>query len=95
VLLQILWPDGKFFLKLEITGGGLDEMVSKCFQATPRAAKTKSSQAGLFEMHLEAARRASYIRNVLFRKLLSSFSNSFIQLFSVFCFFGKGGSGGG
>uniref|UniRef100_A0A7C9E8S9 PX domain-containing protein n=1 Tax=Opuntia streptacantha TaxID=393608 RepID=A0A7C9E8S9_OPUST len=63
---DILWPDGKFFLKLEITGGGLDEMVSKCFQATPRAAKTKSSQAGLFEMHLEAARRASYIRNVLF-----------------------------
>uniref|UniRef100_A0A7C9E7E4 PX domain-containing protein n=1 Tax=Opuntia streptacantha TaxID=393608 RepID=A0A7C9E7E4_OPUST len=64
---DILWPDGKFFLKLEITGGGVDEMDCKCFQATPRASCSKSSQkAGSFEMQLEEARRASYVKEMLF-----------------------------
>uniref|UniRef100_A0A7C9AAM3 PX domain-containing protein n=1 Tax=Opuntia streptacantha TaxID=393608 RepID=A0A7C9AAM3_OPUST len=64
---DILWPDGKFFLKLEITGGGVDEIDCKCFQATPRASCSKSSQkAGSFEMQLEEARRASYVKEMLF-----------------------------
>ncbi|KAJ8450834.1 hypothetical protein Cgig2_032459 [Carnegiea gigantea] len=64
---DILWPDGKFFLELEITGGGVDEMDPKCFQATPRASRSKSSQkAGSFEMQLEEARRASYVKEMLF-----------------------------
>ncbi|KAK9677893.1 hypothetical protein RND81_11G174500 [Saponaria officinalis] len=63
---DILWPDGKFFLKLAITGGGLDEMDSKSFQATPRAAKNKSLESGSFEMELEAIRRASYVKKMLF-----------------------------
>ncbi|KAL2927562.1 Sorting nexin-16 [Bienertia sinuspersici] len=62
---DILWPDGKFFLKLEITGGGSDDFDCKSFQATPRAASRKS-QSSSFETHLEAARRASYVKKVLF-----------------------------
>ncbi|KAL9231614.1 hypothetical protein vseg_006817 [Gypsophila vaccaria] len=63
---DLLWPDGKFFLKLEITGGGFDAMDSKCFQATPRAASNKSSQSSSFEMELEAIRKASYVKNIIF-----------------------------
>ncbi|XP_074285846.1 uncharacterized protein LOC141611245 isoform X2 [Silene latifolia] len=62
---DILWPDGKFFLKLEITSGGLDEM-EKCFQATPRGARSKSSQSGSFEMEFEAIRRANYVKKMIF-----------------------------
>lgn len=62
---DILWPDGKFFLKLEIAGGGFDELDSKSFQATPRAASRKS-QSNSFETQLEAARRASYVKKMLF-----------------------------
>ncbi|KAK9667423.1 hypothetical protein RND81_14G255100 [Saponaria officinalis] len=63
---DILWPDGKFFLKLEITGGGLDGMDSKCFQVTPRAARDKSSESSSFEMELEAIRRANSVKNLIF-----------------------------
>lgn len=62
---DILWPDGKFFLKLEISGGGLDEMDNKSFQATPRASSRKSNSS-LFETQLEEARRASYVKKMLF-----------------------------
>jgi len=49
----------------------VDEMDPKCFQATPRASRSKSSQkAGSFEMQLEEARRASYVKEMLFRKFL-------------------------
>ncbi|XP_021738500.1 uncharacterized protein LOC110704996 [Chenopodium quinoa] len=62
---DILWPEGKFFLKLEIGGCGLDEMDNKSFQATPRAASRKS-QSSSFEIQLEEARRASFVKNMLF-----------------------------
>ncbi|KNA18603.1 hypothetical protein SOVF_069330 [Spinacia oleracea] len=62
---DILWPDGKFFLKLEISGSGLDEIDNTSFQATPRATSRKS-QSCSFEMQLEEARRASYVKKMLF-----------------------------
>lgn len=64
---DILWPEGKFFLKLEITGGGVDEMDSMSFQATPRAGgSTSSKKAGSFETQLEEARRARFVKEMLF-----------------------------
>ncbi|KAH9605121.1 hypothetical protein KSS87_000452 [Heliosperma pusillum] len=64
---DILWPDGKFFLKLAITEGGSGEMDSPSFQATPRAGRNKSSQSGSFEEELEAIRRASYVKKMLYK----------------------------
>ncbi|XP_074275371.1 uncharacterized protein LOC141599290 [Silene latifolia] len=64
---DILWPDGKFFLKLAITESGLGGMDSPSFQATPRAGRNNSSQSGSFEEELEAIRRASYVKKMLFK----------------------------
>ncbi|XP_057537884.1 uncharacterized protein LOC130815429 isoform X1 [Amaranthus tricolor] len=62
---DILWPDGKFFLKLEITGGGSDDMDDfKSFQAKPRAS-SRNVQSNSFEMQLEATRRASFVKKML------------------------------
>ena len=79
-LFQILWPDGKFFLKLEITGGGSDEMDDfHSFQATPRASR-RNAQSSSFELQLEATRKASFVKKVLFSKYLSCKMMSCIYL---------------
>ncbi|CAI9104405.1 OLC1v1003067C1 [Oldenlandia corymbosa var. corymbosa] len=58
---DILWPDGKFFLKLSIQSG-MDDEGSVQIESTA----SKTSRPGSFEQQLEAARRASDVKKLLF-----------------------------
>ncbi|XP_062092348.1 uncharacterized protein LOC133798155 [Humulus lupulus] len=65
---DVLWPDGTFFLKV---GNGRDkeenaESDLKCFQNINQIGTSKVSKPGSFEAQLEAARRASDVKKMLF-----------------------------
>ena len=64
---QILWPDGTFFLRVGNTQSDDDpESDLKSFQAAKQLASSKVSKPGSFEEQLEAARRASDVKKMLF-----------------------------
>ncbi|PON56985.1 Phox domain containing protein [Parasponia andersonii] len=65
---DVLWPDGTFFLKI---GNAQDkeensESDLKSFQAVKQIGAGKVSKPGSFELQLEAARRASDVKKMLF-----------------------------
>ncbi|KAK3005187.1 hypothetical protein RJ639_016429 [Escallonia herrerae] len=64
---DVLWPDGKFFLKLN-SQNKMDDYQSNegSFQSTSHLAGSKVSKPGSFEQQLEAARRASYVKKMMF-----------------------------
>lgn len=68
---QVLWPDGTFFVRLNAKIE-MDDFESNeaSFQTTSRGSKV--SQPGTFELQLEAARRASDVKKMIFSKFLSS-----------------------
>ncbi|GAB4853948.1 hypothetical protein Ancab_018157 [Ancistrocladus abbreviatus] len=64
---DVLWPDGKFFLKLDISQKA-DESEFGCSssQNTSCSAGSRLSPPGSFELQLEAARRASDVKKMIF-----------------------------
>lgn len=77
---QVLWPDGTFFVRLNAQNE-TDEFQSYegSFQTTNRGSKV--SQPGTFELQLEAARRASDVKKMIFSKFflfVSFFSFSWL-----------------
>jgi sorting nexin-13 len=65
---DVLWPDGTFFLKV---GNARDkeenaESDLKCSQNVNQIGANKVSKPGSFEAQLEAARRASDVKKMLF-----------------------------
>ncbi|KAL3538916.1 hypothetical protein ACH5RR_002282 [Cinchona calisaya] len=64
---DVLWPDGKFFLKLSIRSEVDDSEQSQVsFQTAGQSAGSKIHRPGSFEQQLEAARIASDIKKFLF-----------------------------
>ncbi|GAB2252764.1 hypothetical protein Droror1_Dr00005611 [Drosera rotundifolia] len=65
---DVLWPGGKFFLNLRISQGEPDETEFgyRAFQSTNGLAGSKYSPPGSFELQLEAARRASDVKKMIF-----------------------------
>jgi sorting nexin-13 len=65
---QVLWPDGTFFLRLRNTQSNDDdtEPNQKPFQTTSQFGGDKISTLVSFEQQLEAARRASDVKKMLF-----------------------------
>lgn len=68
--MQILWPGGTFFLKVQtpevlIGGSAYDQKPLPTINESSGARITKS-QSGSFEQQLEAARRASDVKKLLF-----------------------------
>ncbi|KAL7236679.1 hypothetical protein ACSBR1_019893 [Camellia fascicularis] len=60
---DVLWPDGTFFLRLNSHTEIDDcEPHQRCFQTT----RSRASKLGSFEQQLEAARRASDIKKMIF-----------------------------
>lgn len=67
--LQILWPGGKFFLRVQtpqlfIGGNVIDQNPLQTIESC--GSKIGKSQSGSFEQQLEAARRASDLKKLLF-----------------------------
>ncbi|KAJ4965783.1 hypothetical protein NE237_017632 [Protea cynaroides] len=63
---NVLWPNGKFFLKLDIQGGiGNSQFSQKAAQTPNSLTGNRISRAGSFESQLEAARRASDIKKMI------------------------------
>ncbi|KAG6421505.1 hypothetical protein SASPL_118059 [Salvia splendens] len=62
---DILWPEGTFFLRLRAQQNNL-ETTQKSQQTTKQAGGMRATQSGSFEQHLEAARRASFVKKTLF-----------------------------
>ncbi|XP_042060819.1 uncharacterized protein LOC121805099 isoform X1 [Salvia splendens] len=62
---DILWPEGTFFLRLRAQQNNL-ETTQKSQQTTKQAGGMRATQSGSFEQQLEAARRASFVKNTLF-----------------------------
>ncbi|KAL8143560.1 hypothetical protein V2J09_016592 [Rumex salicifolius] len=62
-----LWPEGKFFLKLELNSGLSNETAFNPMssQTSTHAAKSKAHPSSSFEAQLEAARRASDVKKLL------------------------------
>jgi sorting nexin-13 len=78
---QVLWPDGTFFIKLGNAQSNDDETEpnQKPFQTTTRFGGSKIS----FEQQLEAARRASEVKKILFGEKSFPFKNFyFLKSFS-------------
>ncbi|XP_023874567.1 uncharacterized protein LOC111987089 isoform X1 [Quercus suber] len=65
---DVLWPDGTFFMKLGTAQNNDDdtEPNQKPSQTTTRFGGSKVSTSGAFEQQLEAARRASEVKKMLF-----------------------------
>ncbi|KAJ7967397.1 Phox-associated domain,Sorting nexin [Quillaja saponaria] len=65
---DVLWPGGTFFLRIGITQTVIDdtEVDQKPFQTARRSSGSNVSKPGLFEMQLEAARRANDLKKMLF-----------------------------
>jgi sorting nexin-13 len=64
---DVLWPDGKFFLKLSSQSETNDvESSTSLSQTTNQSSRTKFSKPGYFEQQLEAARRASNVKKMIF-----------------------------
>lgn len=65
---QILWPDGTFFLKSttqsERNDGQSNQQYGQPMKQFPMSQASKA--AGSFEQQLEAARRASNVKKILF-----------------------------
>ncbi|KAM7479226.1 hypothetical protein LguiA_027439 [Lonicera macranthoides] len=65
---DVLWPDGKFFLKLNAQSETNDCQPSpRSFQTASHSSGTKFSNPGCFEQQLEAARRASNVKKMIFK----------------------------
>ncbi|KAJ1398393.1 Sorting nexin, C-terminal [Sesbania bispinosa] len=64
---DVLWPSGTFFLRIgtQIINSGSDQNPSQTISGSVGSNTTKS-EAGSFEQQLEAARRASDIKKLLF-----------------------------
>ncbi|KAL7156741.1 hypothetical protein ABFS83_02G029300 [Erythranthe nasuta] len=64
---DVLWPEGTFFLKLR-TQSQLNycETAGVSPQTTKQPGGVRTAQAGSFEQQLEAARRASYVKKMIF-----------------------------
>lgn len=77
---QVLWPDGTFFVRLNAQNETDDFQSNEgSFQTTNRGSKV--SQPGTFELQLEAARRASDVKKMIFSKFflfVSFFSFSWL-----------------
>ncbi|KAM7474944.1 hypothetical protein LguiB_022187 [Lonicera macranthoides] len=66
-LQDVLWPDGKFFLKFDIQSKLDDSKTNqRSSQTTSNVAGIRVSNPGSFEQQLEAARRASDIKKMIF-----------------------------
>lgn len=66
---QILWPNGEFFISLRSTPGEVDDGAQpgeRSVNMTGKFGGSKGSKPGSFELQLEASRRASYIKKMLF-----------------------------
>ncbi|GAB2267281.1 hypothetical protein Dimus_002267 [Dionaea muscipula] len=65
---DVLWPGGKFFLNLGISLDDSDETEFgyRAFQSANISAGRKDSSAGSFQAQLEAARRASDVKKMIF-----------------------------
>ncbi|KAK6136819.1 hypothetical protein DH2020_029442 [Rehmannia glutinosa] len=61
---DVLWPDGTFFLRLRAQGQQNDCEGSQ--QNTKQPGRTRVTQSGSFEQQLEAARRASDVKKMIF-----------------------------
>ncbi|KAG6410728.1 hypothetical protein SASPL_128795 [Salvia splendens] len=62
---DILWPEGTFFRKLGAQRNTLKD-TQKSPQATKQPGGMSTTQSRSFERQLEAARRASYVKKLLF-----------------------------
>lgn len=71
LLFQVLWPGGKFFLKLNIRSKADDNETNDISsQSTSLSASSNTSKPGSFELQLEAARRASNVKKMILSELL-------------------------
>lgn len=59
---QVLWPNGTFFLRV----GNAQDGNENPFQNISQLGGSKADKPGSFEQQLEAARRASDIKKMLF-----------------------------
>lgn len=68
--LQILWPGGKFFLRVQtpqvLIGGSACDQKSSATISESGGSSIPKSQSGSFEQQLEATRRASELKKLLF-----------------------------
>lgn len=72
-LSQVLWPGGKFFLKLNIRSKMDDnETNDTSLQSTSVSGSSNASKPGSFELQLEAARRASNVKKMILSEFLFS-----------------------
>ncbi|KAL1833732.1 hypothetical protein ACET3Z_003383 [Daucus carota] len=63
---DVLWPGGKFFLKLNIRSKADDNETNDISsQSTSLSASSNTSKPGSFELQLEAARRASNVKKMI------------------------------
>ncbi|XP_057787496.1 uncharacterized protein LOC131004760 [Salvia miltiorrhiza] len=62
---DILWPEGTFFLRLRAQLNNM-EATQGSQQTTKQPGGMRATQSGSFEQQLEAARRASYVKKMLF-----------------------------
>ncbi|KAG5548057.1 hypothetical protein RHGRI_013676 [Rhododendron griersonianum] len=70
---DVLWPDGTFFLRLRTQSeNDAPQPNQRSFQTTNRSSNV--SIPGSFEQRLEAARRASDVKKMIFRPLAASAS---------------------
>lgn len=64
-VVQVLWPDGTFFLRLRTQNeNDAPQPNQRSFQTTNRSSNV--SKPGSFEQRLEAARRASDVKKMIF-----------------------------
>lgn len=70
--LQILWPNGVFFTRVNDSQEASDETdpSEKTFQMAGQLGGMKIAKPSSFEQQLEAARRASEIKKFLFGEYL-------------------------
>lgn len=71
---QILWPNGKFFISLRSTPGEVDDDAQpseRSLNTIHKFGVSKDTQPNSFELQLEATRRASYVKKMLFGRISS------------------------
>ncbi|KAK9290128.1 hypothetical protein L1049_008293 [Liquidambar formosana] len=72
---DVLWLDGKFFLRLTNTQSEIDDtpLNQRTLQTTSHIVGSNLSKAGVsFQLQLEAARRASDVKKMIFGELILS-----------------------
>jgi len=81
---QILWPDGTFFLKATTQSEKNDGQSNQqqYGQPTRQFPMSQTSKGGSFEQQLEAARRASNVKNILFSEFSILFWNPIPPFYS-------------